>query len=430
MISAAALAALREERIDHRHKGFSPRVHGMTAGALIGERRNLFDGTFTPPVMAIRRSALHHNVRLMADYCAESSVLLAPHGKTTLAPQIFALQLAAGAWGITVATPSQATLCRAFGVRRMLLANELTDHNAVRWLTLELEGDPDFEFLCYVDSVEGVRLLDDSRVRLAPRRKLDVLVELGHPGGRSGCRDLGEVLAVAETVTATETLRLVGVAGYEGTVAHDRSAASLRAVRDFLDGVGQALEQLLEECRSDAGAPPIVSAGGSLFFTEVVERLGPQRWSGKTVDLLVRAGSYVTHDSGLYAALSPFGAASPRPGRSELMPALEIWSQILSRPEPGRAIASFGRRDASFDAGMPVPVSLRRSASHTWAARDLEVTDLNDQHAFLSLPGSCDVRVGDWLRCGISHPCTTIDKWRLVPLLDDDVVVDLIHIYA
>jgi D-serine deaminase-like pyridoxal phosphate-dependent protein len=103
------------ETVDERFKGFAPSVYGRRLGDLVRDRVTLFDGSFTPPIMILKNSALRHNIETMAGYCREHGVELAPHGKTTLAPQLWERQLAAGAWGISVATPAQVALCRAAG---------------------------------------------------------------------------------------------------------------------------------------------------------------------------------------------------------------------------------------------------------------------------------------------------------------------------
>src|SRR6266566_3976658 len=109
----------------------------------------------------------------------EMSAGLAPHGKTTMAPQIIARQLAAGAWGLTAATIPQVQVFRAFGVPRILIANELTDRGGIEWLAAELAADPGFECYAYVDSIRGVALLDGLLRAAGAARPLPVLVELG-----------------------------------------------------------------------------------------------------------------------------------------------------------------------------------------------------------------------------------------------------------
>ena len=98
----------------------------------------------------------------MADLCARHGFAHAPHGKTTMAPQLYARQFEHGAWGQTAANASQLRVYRAFGVSRVILANELVDPAALRWLAGELDRDPDFEFCCWADSVRGVALMTEA----------------------------------------------------------------------------------------------------------------------------------------------------------------------------------------------------------------------------------------------------------------------------
>ncbi len=163
---------------------------------------HLFDGPFTWPVMVAKRSALEANIATMAAYCAKHGVDHAPHGKTTMAPTLFAAQLDAGAWGITVATASQALAARRFGVPRVLLANELLDPQALRWAAAEVARG--WEFLFYVDSLEGVSAAGEAVGDGGPMR---VLVEMGYPDGRTGCRTPAQASAVARAVAAADRTR-------------------------------------------------------------------------------------------------------------------------------------------------------------------------------------------------------------------------------
>ena len=425
------LTAERAERIDHRFKGLAPSTFGMTIEELANARLGLFDGAFSPPIMVLRREALRHDVEAMARYVRQAGVEHAPHGKTTLAPRIFEMQLEAGAWGLSVGTASQVVLCRAFGVERVLLANELVDPAAIDWVLRELGDASGFEFLCYLDSLAGVRLFADAAAkRPGPvSAGLGLLVELGPVGGRTGCRTVDEALEVGRAAVAAG-LPVVGVAGYEGGIGSEISDAVLGRVRAFLGLLRDALEALLAAGLVRDPSRPILSAGGSVFFDEVVASFAAPLRHGVTPRTIVRPGAYVTHDSGHYEDLSPF----TRPGGTEaatLEPALEAWGQLVSVPEPGLAIANIGRRDVSFDLGMPVPTRLRRPGTGEWHdVRDLTVTGLNDQHAYIRVPAGMDVRVGDWIAFGISHPCTAFDKWHLLPIVDADYrVVDLVRTY-
>lgn len=174
--AAARLAALTADRVDHRYKGLPPDARGLTVGELTAQRRNLFDGGFTTPVLALSAERLTHNLALMESYAARHGLAFAPHGKTSMAPQLFHRQIEHGAWGITLAVPHQVWVAREFGVQRVFLANELVDAAALRRIAAELAADPDFRFVCYVDSVRGVELM--AAALHGSTRPVDVVVEL------------------------------------------------------------------------------------------------------------------------------------------------------------------------------------------------------------------------------------------------------------
>jgi D-serine deaminase-like pyridoxal phosphate-dependent protein len=360
----------------------------------------------------LRHNALAHNLATMARWCRRAGVELAPHGKTHMAPQLFARQLDAGACALTAATISQVRTYRAFGVRDVILANELVDAAGLRWLAAELRAD--FNLLCWVDSVRGVQIMAAELSAAGTRRPVDVCVEVGMPGGRTGARDPRQVDEVAHAAAACPQLRLVGVAGYEAARGHD--VADVPRVRGYLTQVRDAALRLNSVFESDE---IVVTAGGSTYFDVVADVL--TGWpAGVSVRTIVRSGCYLTHDHGLYARTSPL--SRPGSGPSRLVPALALYAQVVSRPEPELAVATMGRRDVSFDQDLPVPLGLS----------DSEVFKLNDQHAFLRLGGAdaSRVTVGSWLEFGISHPCTTFDKWQLIPVLDaDDRVVELVRTF-
>ncbi|GAA4872523.1 amino acid deaminase [Saccharopolyspora cebuensis] len=427
-IDGAAVRALRDERIDWRFKGMPSEAFGSTVGEFLARRPRLSGAGFVGPLLVLDDDALEHNLRTMARWCAEHGLRLAPHGKTTMAPRLFERQLEHGAWGITAANVSQLRVYRAFRVRRVLLANELVDPHGLRWLAGELAADPDFSVACWVDSVRGVELMTEALG--SPQRPLDVLVEVGDADGRTGVRTVAEAVEVADAVAASPALRLVGVAGYEAAAAHDLSERDLSLVDDHMARVREVVGELADRGRFAHLDEVLVTAGGSAYFDQVAEGLaGP--WPVPVVPVL-RSGGYVTHDDGLYRTMSPFGREHRLAGdESPFRPAMRIWSQVVSRPEPGLALLTMGRRDASFDQHLPEPQVVRAGDG---AVRDLapgacRVTSLADQHAFLAVEPGTEVEVGDWLGFGLSHPCTVFDKWPLIPVVDGDEVVDLVRTF-
>lgn len=376
-----------------RHKSVPAEFWGRAAADVAAERHPLTD--FSTPLLTFDRAASDHNVATLMAWARERGLELAPHGKTTMAPVLWQRLLDAGAWGLTVATPWQAQVARAAGVSRILLANQVVDPAGIAWLASEMDAGA--EIASWVDSIEGVRLLAES----AGTRPLDVLVELGAPGGRTGARGTEAALAVAREVLAAPRLRLRGVAGYEGSYGADRGAATIARVRSFLSEVRELAETLLSW---DALADPIVSAGGSAFFELVAEELAPLASSrGRDVNVVLRSGAFQAHDDVFYDGISPFADSE-----LEFRPALAVWTRVVSRPEPTLALLDAGKRDLPVDLGMPVV------DGHPGAV----VTGVNDQHSYLSLPGDSTLAVGDVVRLGISHPCTAFDKWRLIAEVD------------
>ena len=420
---AEAVAELSALEVPAGTKGFAvaQRGPGTTGAALAGA--SLFGGRLSFPLLTVLDPAVTHNIGVLARFAADAGVQLAPHAKTTMAPQLFARQLAAGSWGLTAATIAQTVVYRRFGVRRVVLANELVDPDSITWLAEELRSDPDFEFYCYVDSLEGVRLLDQGLTATPVGRRLNVLVELGYSGGRTGCRTIAEAREVAAAAAATTTLAVAGVSGYEGGLGHDRSESALSAVRDWC---GQLLE-LLDRLADDAvlTGPGLVSAGGSAYPDVVADAFAARR---PGVLAVLRSGSYITHDDGLYEELSPFTETA---GRAEaLQPALELWARVLSRPEPGLAILDLGRRDAGFDQALPNPRRVRSADGQIRPATGLRVSQLNDQHAYVEVPAEFALAPGDLVGLGISHPCTTMDRWRYLVLLDgEERVLDVLSTF-
>jgi D-serine deaminase-like pyridoxal phosphate-dependent protein len=373
--------------------------------------QSLFGGAFAWPVLVAREGAVARNISLMAGYTARHGLVLAPHAKTTMAPALIQAQLAAGAWGVTVATAHQARVCREFGVPRVLVANQLLDPGALAWAAAET--DAGFDLYFQVDSPEGVA----AAAATSGLRPLRVLVEMGYAGGRTGCRSPGAALSLARLVAASPRLALAGVTGYEGDLADVASVAS------FLDGLRAVATALVGLYPADE---VVVSAGGSAWFDVVAERLPGDWLPGHTVVPVLRSGAYVTHDHGYNREHTPFRRV---PSEGALEAALELWAQVTSTPEPGLAIAGMGKRDAPFDEGLPVPLAVRRSSGSLAPPEGLRVTRLMDQHAFLAVDGPA-VSPGDLVCFGISHPCTAFDKWRAIPVVDDaDVVVDVLRTY-
>ncbi|MET4902098.1 alanine racemase [Paenarthrobacter sp. CC6] len=432
-ISATAVASLAERRLDWRHKAIPAAANGITHAEFLAAKPTL--AALQTPLLTLDAQALQGNADHLAKWCADKGVLLAPHGKTTMSPQLWAEQLDRGAWGITLANFAQLRVARGFGVRNLQLANSLTDPHAIQWV-----AEQDSTILSWVDSVDTVALIE--RTLAGTDSVLDVLVELGAHGGRTGARGVDAALEVARAVDAAEHLRLVGVAGYEGSLAHTADDAGLAAVRGYLAKMRLLHEELLAAGLYGSGSV-IITAGGSAYFDDVVTVLSPcistTAEAAPTVshslkvDLMIRSGAYIIHDDGFYRGISPFSRAGNQP----FSPGMYGWARVVSQPEPGLALLDAGKRDLPFDEGLPEPQFIGSTLGGAMEALvGAEITSVNDQHSFLTFnPDTTTVRPGDVVRLGLSHPCTAFDKWTVIPVLadstpgGDQTVVDLTHTF-
>jgi len=412
---------------------------------LAGHQWNVLAGDLPFPVAVLKQSALDHNSQWMRAFIAAAGVSLAPHGKTTMSPHLFHQQIADGCWGITVATAQQAVIAAQHGITRILIANQVVGRANIDIVLGLLRQDPALDLYCYVDSTAGIEMLH--KAVLAQRtRPLNILLEIGFQGGRTGCRDQTVIDQAVDALAACgDSLRLRGIAGYEGLISAATPAATEAAVGAFLDQIVATVTQCrerglfkpaAESGGEDGGSAEIlVTAGGSTFFDMVAQRFSPLTSKGD-VRVILRSGCYLTHDHGTY--FDDFPALQRRIGPDlaqrlgRLEPALHLWSIVQSQPEPGLALLTLGKRDAGHDAGLPRPVLARSQVSGEVTPLDAtwRIDKMNDQHAYLRMPAHARLAVGDLICLGVSHPCTTFDKWRQIFIVDDDwTVTDVIRTF-
>jgi D-serine dehydratase len=382
------------------------------------------------PLAVVRQQALAHNIAWMQDFAAARGVQLAPHGKTTMSPQLFRRQLDAGAWGLTFANVHQLRLGLGAGARRALIANQLVNAAELAELLQLRRRHPGVELAFFVDSQAQLDLLAAHWARLgAGEARVDVLIELGT--SRCGVRDHDTALALARALKTHPALRLRGVGFYEGLQVAGETGPDRALMQQWQARVEALLEAIEAEGLLDGDARPLwLSGGGSALFDLVAPVLAGRPGQARRLGLL-RSGCYICHDHehyGRYMQAMDERLGTPL-GEPSLQPALEVWTQVLSCPEPGLALLNAGRRDVSFDQGWPLPVWHLQGRTRAPAPAAWRVTGLNDQHAYLRWdPAETDgPAVGDRVALGPSHPCTTFDKWAWMAVVDeDDRVVDAI----
>ena len=424
-----ALAGLEEQLLLPGVKGL-PITEPLRQGAIGVQGWNVLHADTSFPVAMLKSSALRHNLDWMRRFCAQYGAILAPHGKTTMSPQLFGAQLANGAWGITLASATQVQLAHRFGVRRVLLANQLVARADIHSVLQLMHDDPDFEFFALVDSTEGVARLARRWPAHPLARPLPLLVELGLPGKRAGCRSDAEALALAREVAPTPGLQLAGFEGYEGLLVSDDRAADVTAVDDFFGAAGGAGARGRRSNSCSGGAQILLSAGGSGYFDLVARGFAGVGALSRPVLPVLRSGCYLTSDHGSYLRqIGDLDAREARPRRR--------WRR---RPAAGAGSVEHGAVAPRAAAGDPHHGQARRLLRHRAADSAAERTGPGPgmparaaarlQHRQDERParlpaaaGRLRLAVGDLVGCGISHPCTTFDKWPLLLAVDDDYSV-------
>ncbi|MDJ0921666.1 MAG: alanine racemase [Henriciella sp.] len=392
--------------------------------------KSLLNDDLMLPAAILKTAALERNRAWMRDFLADTGIRLCPHGKTTMAPDLLHMQMKDGAWGITAATVQHVRIYRRFGINRIIMANQLVGTANIRWIIEERMVDPNFEFYCLVDSVEAATALSEA-VLTAGGAPVDVLLELGRTGGRTGRRDVESLVELADQLTALRGISVAGLETFEGVF--QGSDGDLGGATSQMDTAVNALAALLKDNRL-TDRPFIFSAGGTAYFDVAVQRMmaATARWPNLVP--ILRSGCYITHDAGIYRKLfSDMKARDDRVVTTQggFEPALEVWAHVQSLPEPGTVIVSLGRRDVGSDSGMPRLVSWARPGGPRQPVpAGIQAAALWDQHLKFHVPEPHDFKIGDLLGWGISHPCTTFDKWKALYFVDEnDVVTGLTSTY-
>ena len=408
-------------QIHNGFKGF-PGHHMPVNISQIGlQKWNVLKGDFPLPLAVIKETAIEHNLLWMKDFCKKRQLDIAPHGKTSMSPELYARQLDAGAWGISFANVFQASLGIRHGVKRIIIANQVYQQADLEALSVLLATYPDIRVYFLVDSVEQVDAIEKWQSSTQSKKPFTVLIELGIQGKRTGCREHEQAMTLARKIKDTRGLLLCGIECYEGALAtcdHEHDQASVAALMN-------RVQQLAVACEKEnlfENEEILLTAGGSAIFDLVAQHLKPQLQ--RPTRGILRSGCYLTHDHVHYRKMLKC-VGERLQLRETLRPALEVISSVQSCPEAGLALLTMGKRDVSYDMDLPVAIWRAKLGDKVVSGvpSHWEITALNDQHAYLKFnpatPTLEHPHVGQIIGSGISHPCTTFDKWRWMPIVND-----------
>src|ERR1700679_1200863 len=122
-----------EAALDLREKGAPGLESPVALSAVVALDWRILREDLPLPVAVLKERALRHNSAWMKAFLEGGGVEIAPHGKTTMSPALFDLQLGDGAWAVTLAPPPQVQVARSFGYNRIFLANQLVGRSAIEY---------------------------------------------------------------------------------------------------------------------------------------------------------------------------------------------------------------------------------------------------------------------------------------------------------
>ncbi len=353
------------------------------------------------PQLRLSLPAVEANIAAMAHWCGAAKVHLWPHIKTTMCRPVVARQLAGGAQAVTVATLAQAIVAASWGCRKILIANEVVNPDALAQVC-GLAADA--EVMLLLDSVSGLAAADNAARDAGV--VLDVLIDVGRWGGRSGVRNEEDAIELAHRVRASRGLQLVGVSAYEGVGPAQRDEETLRRVDDHCRLAAAVFVELVAYYGT---GHPVFTAGGSAFPDRVVAALAPVRAVPGAV-VALRSGCSVVHDHGMYQRVSPVGG---------LVPAVTVRGEVISAPEPSLVVVGVGKRDVPHDADLPTVLGAWDAKGRRHISCGGVVEALYDHHAVLQVTRA-ELVIGDLVDFGISHPCGAFDRWSAIVVVDGD----------
>ena len=387
--------------IEDKFKGFPIDSYGKTLEQFLATKPNLFTANFQFPIMVLKEAAIKNNIAQMMSFCNSVDAQLAPHVKTTMSPQLAQMQVAAGATALTVANFWQGRIFLKHGFKNLIIANEVLDPTAIAEIA-KINKQKQAEIIFYVDSILALEIIQK---HTPSEGEQNLFIEIGTENGRGGVRELSLVEQLAQRIKADQRLNLIGVTGFEGAVPDAaRGRRGEKKISKFCQKIVAAAE-LAYPYKSDQ--PFVISAGGSAYFDIVARELNKFE---KPRRLLLRSGGYITHDHKYYEEIYPF-ALSDR----SFQPAIEVWAQVISKPEKDFGVLNLGKRDIGNDLHNPIPIKSYDGQVKSFSA---VIEKLNDQHGYLR--GKQEFSLAQLIGLGISHPCTTFDKWGLIPLVNDD----------
>ncbi|MEI7904214.1 MAG: DSD1 family PLP-dependent enzyme [Candidatus Firestonebacteria bacterium] len=337
------------------------------------------------PALVVDYGLLMANIKKMALYGKRNNIGIRPHFKSHKCVEIARLQMRFGAVGITAQTIDEAEALVNGGIKKVLLANELTDEGKIKRL-LRLAKYP-IEVILAVENEKNLK--DLNRLAGKYRVELNVLVEVDVGMDRCGREPGKDTLEFTRSVLKCSNLKFKGLQGYEGQAVLLADRKKRTAVAGLaLDGLVKTKILLLEngiDCK-------IVTAGGT----------GTYNLTGRNANVTdIQPGSYVFMDS-------KYGSVT-----GDFKKALYVLSTVLCRRANGDYIGDAGHKALTSEFGQPVLKDVKGT-----------VLKLNEEHCRIKIIGAGKKKIST-IKLVPSHCCTTVNLYDNIYVVRKNKVLDV-----
>ena len=341
------------------------------------------------PALVLELDPFERNLRRLQESIAGRSVVVRPHAKSHKCPQIALRQIALGAVGVCCQKVSEAEALVEGGVGDVLISNEVVGATKLKRLAALAKQA---RVAACADNAENVSALDAAARAFGVT--LDVLVEINVGANRCGVEPGEPAVDLAQKIASSANLHFAGLQAYHGSAQHVRKVEERRAAIEKAVSQVKRTRELLRAAGLDC--PKVTGAGTGTYLFE----------ASSTVYDELQAGSYIFMDAD-YARNEWTESGIPRFEHS-----LFVWTTVMSRASPDRAIVDAGLKASSVDSGMP------RVADGGPA----EYIKASDEHGVIQLNGATGFRLGDKLKLIPGHCDPTVNLYDHYICVRNDTV--------
>jgi D-serine deaminase-like pyridoxal phosphate-dependent protein len=353
------------------------------------------------PALVFDLDLVEGNIADMAEVARAAGVHLRPHTKTHKSPLIAAMQIEAGARGITVAKLGEAEVMVDAGLDDILIAYPLVGERKLRRLRELLERASIRVSLDSVEVAEGIGAVGSDLGRPVP-----VLVEVDTGHHRMGLPPGEPSVAIALKIAGVPGIEVIGLLTHAGHAYQVADPAELQrlAEREALDLILTA-----EGCRD-----------GGLELRELSVGSTPTARAAARVDGVteIRPGTYVFND----VQQMRLGVAS------ESACAARVLATVVARPTAERFLIDAGSKALSSDGGDGPPFPGRGVVV---GRPDLVIDFLTEEHGIGHVAGDAgSLAIGERLEVIPLHVCSAVNLFDVAYGVRDGSVERTIPIAA